>query len=141
MMMLVDTNSEVADRYERVQPKIETPSMRTKDVRPAVRRQLAVLERLQPNWDSYGGAPVAAAAIEAVTQLFDQRPYVREPFIAPVASGGLLLEWTAGAVEIEAEFDRDGVVSVLWTGPDEQSEEHGRAAASLLGRALDAVAV
>jgi hypothetical protein len=140
-MMLLDTNSQVAERYERVQAVVPTARMRTEDVRPAVRRRLAVLERLQPNWDSYGGAPVSALAIEAVIRLFDLRPYVREPFIAPVASGGLQLEWAVGDVEIEVEFDRDGGVSVLWTAPDEQSEEHGRTAASLLGRALDAVAV
>ena len=67
---------------------------------------------LRPDWDSYGAAPIELPALQKAEKLFSQivdRFYLTKreqlhPFdVAPLASGGVQLEWRSpkGALEVE----------------------------------------
>lgn len=83
--------------------------------------QLARLAALAPNWDSYGAVPPTGAAIaeaEAVLRLAFHsfgdraRPYA----IAPLADGGVSLEWKGARADVEVEAAADGALGYLFTG-------------------------
>lgn len=80
--------------------------------------RLRDLSQLSPDWDSYGADPISAGALNAVRQFLEAIAREEEvtgssglgevlkPFaIAPLASGGLQLEWRgpSGVLEVEAE--------------------------------------
>lgn len=75
------------------------------------------LQKLADNWNTYGGVPVtiraAASASDVLRSLAseDERPnytLVRPYGIAPLASGGLNLEWRGSHGEMTIEVYPDG---------------------------------
>jgi hypothetical protein len=98
-------------------------------------QRLAELSTLEANWDSYGADPPTSQAIARANQLLssiagsltapgggDARPW----FIAPVADGGVQLEWRGrhGAVEVEVgPSGRIGYLLEDGPEPHRRSEE------------------
>ncbi len=78
--------------------------------------RLKELAQLKADWDSYGAEPVSSVALVAAFELLDAVKErlcrkVREPlpqFIAPLADGGLQLEWSGQQGDIEVEIDPNG---------------------------------
>lgn len=78
--------------------------------------RLKEFAQLKVDWDSYGAEPVSSVALVAAFELLDAVKErlcrkVREPlpqFIAPLADGGLQLEWSGQQGEIEVEIDPSG---------------------------------
>ena len=97
--------------------------------------QLATLANLPANWDSYDAEPISPRAITAALHLTRSiyesfsdllGEQVRPFAIAPVADGGILVEWRApeGALEIEVGPDgRLGYLLVEGREPQRRFEE------------------
>ena len=69
-----------------------------KRIAPAWMQRIERLGKLGPGWDGYGAKPISASAIQQCMTLLDsigQRavPNPEELFIAPLADGGLELDW------------------------------------------------
>jgi hypothetical protein len=98
-------------------------------------KRIAQFADLDPDWDSYGGdppSPVARAEasrwVEIVADLFGARAGDRAvPYsVAPLADGGVQLEWRGrnGVVELEVGPDADlGYLFLLNAEDDAQTEE------------------
>ncbi len=70
---------------------------------------LARLCNLPVNWDTYGSIPISDAVLDAATELvrgasFDAAP---TPRIVPVSGGGVQLEWSKGAKELDLRVTPD----------------------------------
>lgn len=94
-------------------------------------QRLAELASLEPDWDSYGADPPTALAVTTARSLIedvarrasaatgvDPAPY----FIAPISTGGVQLEWTSPANEIEVEVGPDAALSYLLITRDDDAE-------------------
>jgi hypothetical protein len=90
-------------------------------VRDHLRRldRFATLER---GWDSYGAQPISVNAIEAASVLLMSLAAHLEPWfgrrvkpyvVAPLASGGVQLEWRGPSGIIEVDVDPEGTFSYL----------------------------
>jgi hypothetical protein len=85
--------------------------------------KLRELEKLEDNWDSYGGrapSPKAVAIGEALVRDVYQRTGVVAYNVAPLADGGVQIEWRKQARAIEVEIGPEGDLSYLDTGGDEE---------------------
>ena len=65
---------------------------------PEIAERLDYISTLAPDWDGYGAKVISPTAIEECVRLLntmDRRWYSREGdlFVAPMADGGLELEW------------------------------------------------
>lgn len=65
---------------------------------PELLERIEYLAGLEPNWDGYGSSVVSSTAVDTCTSLLnaiDEHVYAKagEPFVAPMADGGLELEW------------------------------------------------
>lgn len=92
---------------------------------PTISLRLEDLLELPPNWDSYGADPcspeiVASARglLLSLGRIFD----LPAPVISPTRTGGILLEWSSGSLELEIQLvSRDAasfVCSDVATGRD-----------------------
>ena len=74
-------------------------------VEPTV-QSLEQLLQLEPNWDTYGGSPIAPGCVVAALKLvFDiLRDDTPAPSVVPTSRGGLQLEWHTRGVDLEVEF-------------------------------------
>jgi hypothetical protein len=87
----------------------------TKAWKANVLRQISDLADLEAGWDSYGAAGISAGAIEAAKRLLSgviQRSSARSQYaapyaVAPIADGGVYLEWRTKTGEIQ-----------VWIGPE-----------------------
>jgi hypothetical protein len=76
-------------------------------------KQVIELEKLPPNWNSYGGLPPTSIATAGAKELLYGVPltvpfiYVSPPRIVPI-SGGVQFEWKKGRRELEVAFMPDG---------------------------------
>ena len=90
-------------------------------VRPA-RERLAQISRLDRDWDSYGAEPLSQKAITRANKLLGSvggyfadllgeqiRPYA----VAPLASGGVQLQWRGPGGDLEVEVGREGDLGYL----------------------------
>jgi hypothetical protein len=79
-------------------------------------RELAVLVRLEANWDGYGAKPIDKPALALATRFVNAMSSMGlpAPEIFPVPDGGVQLEWAVGPMELEIEIEpgRQGVVFV-----------------------------
>lgn len=82
---------------------------------PAALARLDELESLSPGWDSYGADPISPQALQRVKEiLFALRdgPYPGERAmpqnIAPIADGGIQLEWWRASGYLEVEITAAG---------------------------------
>jgi hypothetical protein len=106
----------------------------TLPIEVAVRR-IAGFADLEPDWDSYGGEPSSPVArteairwVEIVADLFRPRagsaagPYA----VAPLADGGVQIEWRGSRGLVELEVGPDGALGYLFVpeeAADSRSEE------------------
>jgi hypothetical protein len=91
---------------------------------------LADLLELRPNWDSYGGLPLTnenfASAIGFLARIMDDD--TEPPWVVPLPSGGVQLEWHREDLDVEVVIDRDRSVVLI--------EDRGEELEAPLGRAL-----
>ncbi|MBX3069146.1 MAG: hypothetical protein KF883_01460 [Thermomicrobiales bacterium] len=100
-------------------------------------KRLQELSRLDANWDSYGARAVGAAATSlAYRLLFDvarrsidlrihHDKSVRPWFVAPLADGGIQIEWRKVGSAIEVEIGNDGSLAYLIEHRDGWYEDSG----------------
>jgi len=78
------------------------------------------LLNLRAGWDSYGAHAVSADAVAATIRFLGlvMQEESRMPFIVPMSSGNIQLEWHSGGVDIEVEVTPDGpgAISIEQTG-------------------------
>ena len=77
---------------------------------PITNRELNELLNLEADWDSYGAKPVnpdAAVATIWFLGLVMQKESMM-PFILPMSSGNIQLEWHASGIDIEVEITPNG---------------------------------
>ncbi|MGI8550273.1 MAG: hypothetical protein ACR2PL_05650 [Dehalococcoidia bacterium] len=88
---------------------------------PSLRR-LEQLARLKPDWDSYGALPPFGSAVAQARRLLEtvagqfgaEISEGAAPFaIAPLAVGGIQLQWRGPSGEIEVEVSPDGEFGYL----------------------------
>lgn len=92
---------------------------------PALLDQMTSLLALSPGWNGHAAAPVpgraAATLFELVGATFDDTTPL--PFITPLSSGGLQLEWHEPDLEIEVAIDADGTAHVWYEDTREGAED------------------
>ncbi len=97
----------------------------TRSIDPRIKQTLTRIEslgRLEPDWDSYGGLPATSVArtaaiewVEIAADLFGSRvdaaavPYS----VAPLAHGGVQLEWRGARGIVELEVGPSGDLGYL----------------------------
>jgi hypothetical protein len=93
----------------------------------AALERIAGFADLKPDWDSYGGEPSSAVArfearrwVEIVADLFAVRAgaAARPYSVAPLADGGVQIEWCGGGSVVELEVGPAGELGFLFV-PDE----------------------
>ena len=79
--------------------------------------RISDLKKLEENWDSYGGLPVAEAAIYSIRVLLSNLDIqdMPTPHVAPLPDGGIGLHWRVGARDLEIEVETSGAVHYLET--------------------------
>jgi hypothetical protein len=116
---------------------------------PALVR-LEELRALDPDWDSYGARAVAPIALDqarrligAVEESYSGQGSAEPDFIAPVANGGLQIEWCGPRGQLELEIGPGGEIGYLVVRPEagaeRYEERHGvpfAEAVSMVARAL-----
>lgn len=85
---------------------IRVSDQRTRVSLVAAVTRLQELQQLRPGWDSYGGSPISAVAIEnsltiLIAALAKGAPV---PAIVPTSTGGVQLEWHNSRCDLELEI-------------------------------------
>ncbi|MCL1469767.1 hypothetical protein [Argonema antarcticum] len=96
------------------------PTLTDVSLNPTLER-LKQLAQLEPDWDSYGAEQVSSVALVAAFEILvtvkeQLSNQVREPlpsFVAPLADGGLQLEWSSSLLDIEVEIGPGGDFSYV----------------------------
>lgn len=80
---------------------------------------LSCLERLPPDWDSYGAPPVSRESIAAATQLLARLAGldIEPPTVVPTAKGTVQFEWHGRGACVEVE-PRSGEMFDLYAEDD-----------------------
>jgi hypothetical protein len=63
---------------------------------------------LKKNWNSYGAEPIDFEAAQAADLFLN-----KQVNIVPTSKGGVQLEWHVNGLDIEIEFDKNGIVGAL----------------------------
>lgn len=90
-------------------------------------QQLQEFARLEPDWNSYGAKPTAQTTITVATDLLKQVARiarVRPDFVAPLANGGVQLEWADGAAEIAVRISPNRTLAYLRTEGSRHTEKN-----------------
>jgi len=88
-------------------------------------RRIQELAQLPEGWNSYGSKRIQPAAVEGAVRVLRATDSERlpVPHLAPVADGGIQIEWTVGERSAEVEVRPTGTVEYLVDlGPDRTSE-------------------
>lgn len=84
---------------------------------------------LARNWDTYGGVPLSEAnarrALDFLTGVMG--PTTPVPWIAPLGSGGLQLDWAGDGVEVEVVIDGSASGALITLDDDEREVTLGDA--------------
>lgn len=116
--LLVEGWRSLSNRVVKVLDPAELPPW----VPPVVER-INEFGALPPNWDTYGGAPASESnarhALDFLMRVMGADTPL--PWIAPLGSGGLQLDWAGEGVEVEVVID-DRDSSALITVDDEEQE-------------------
>lgn len=78
--------------------------------------RLQEYETLEPNWNSYGADPIASIAIDnarVVLMAMESLRVSNPPAVAPLASGGVQVEWSEDGHYLELEFAADGSIELF----------------------------
>ncbi|MBI2940711.1 MAG: hypothetical protein HYY04_09775 [Chloroflexi bacterium] len=108
-------------RRDRSKETSTGPRDPTTFVRPEL-EQLEGFANLEPDWDSYGAAPISGKAISTARRLMTVvaeqfgdllgervRPYA----VAPVADGGVYVEWRGPGGQLQVQVGPDGNLTYL----------------------------
>jgi hypothetical protein len=78
-------------------------------------QKLASLGTLEPNWDSYGSAPLSDSVLDLATNLIRDVSFGDAPIpsIVPVSGGGVQIGWEKGVREAELQIHPDLSIEVL----------------------------
>lgn len=107
------------------------------DLMASASSKLDELARLEPDWDSYGAQRISAIAINQANRLlldatrhylelgYPEVSRVKPWFIAPLADGGIQIEWRSDSGSMEVEIGGDGRVEYLIEREDGQYEDSG----------------
>ena len=81
--------------------------------------QLAAAAELADNWDGYGAKAMDPTAVRRMRRFLAalQRDGFPAPRLVPIPDGGLQLEWTRGATELEIELDPAGSLIFVFDDP------------------------
>ena len=81
--------------------------------------QMCRLGKLQPDWDSYGAAPVSASAVDLMITLLAgvMNPNSPAPTLVPSAQGHLQAEWHTKGIDLEVEAVDPTHIVVDYEGP------------------------
>jgi hypothetical protein len=96
----------------------------------SIMRELRALGDLPPNWNSYGAAVISPEIIRAARFFILSLPdtFTERPTIVPMTRGRLQLEWHAGPISLEIEFESQSKLHYLkWdsrTGLEEEDIVH-----------------
>jgi hypothetical protein len=114
----------------------------------ATLNRIAQFASLETDWDSYGGEPPSPVAraeagrwVEIVADIFGGRagdtsiPYS----VAPLADGGVQLEWRGRNGVVELEVDPDGALGYLFLAGDQTEDGDGATWSDVLRRLLRAL--
>lgn len=92
--------------------------------------RLNELTKLKADWDSYGAQPISntalvyALGILQITKgnLSQEEEKFESFFIAPIADGGLQIEWSRQGHELEVEITSEGVLGYLLKIKQEEAQ-------------------
>jgi hypothetical protein len=109
-------------------------------LRPTIEK-LAEFAALKRDWDSYGGLPASPRAVSGATELLilladrlaHLPPEAIIPYtVAPIADGGIQLEWHGREREIEVDIGPSGALGYLVIeGQGDQRRFHEQSDVSL----------
>jgi hypothetical protein len=107
---------------------------------------------LDRDWDSYGADPISSTAVKVARGILilsadhvgrSFEPAIR-PHVAPLADGGIQIEWSTGKRAIEVEIQADGTLGYLYVeridGTERYDERDGVSVDDIL-RLLDTLVV
>jgi hypothetical protein len=89
-------------------------------------RQLQEFAALEPDWNAHGAKRIAPSAIQHAIDLVRRvadATHIGPDFVAPLANGGVQLEWDGDDAAIEVEVHPDDRFSYLLKGT-ERLEKH-----------------
>jgi hypothetical protein len=119
----------------------------TLSLQPTFRR-IVELATLPPDWDSYGAEPLTARAIAGasllITAVAEEQERTtgerRAPWTtAPIADGGLQVEWVGQGARIEVQVAPDGTLGYLIQRGDGEDARYQEADNVPFGTVLDRV--
>lgn len=107
--------------YEQVPVEVTpSPSVSADDMPGWVAPVLArvnELAYLRSGWDGFAGRPpdtrCVMRAVSFLGELMGQRPGIATPWIVPLPSGGIQVEWDRDDVEVELIFEHNGANKVV----------------------------
>lgn len=110
-----------------------------RSIEPALRR-LDVFLTLSADWDSEGASAIAPASVAVARAILDElsirsmsfsaRPV--SPFhVAPMAHGGIFMEWRKSGSALESTIHPDGSVELLFDHPSSSNRFHEKDGLSL----------
>jgi hypothetical protein len=80
---------------------------------PPYYQRLTEFAALPANWDSFGALPISSGAIDAARRLLFRIRNVSPYTLAPLASGGIQIEWRGHRTALEIEVGPAGRLSSL----------------------------
>lgn len=85
----------------------------------SVAAQFSQIQKLQPNWDSYGAMPITRRAVDAMIELLGSvmNPNAPAPTLVPSARGHLQAEWHMKGIDLEVEAIDPTHIEVDYRGP------------------------
>lgn len=112
-------------------------------------QSLSELAQLPSNWDSYGAEPPSSQAITIAQQMLTviygrlaARPEcsVQPTFIAPLADGGIQLEWNFASTEFAIQISPTGELGYLLVTHDKRGRHTEEAENVPWGQAIEMIA-
>lgn len=109
-------------------------------------QRLTEIHALPDDWDSYGALRISDRAIEAARQLLLRLPWQpanignASPYaLAPLASGGIQIEWRGNRTALEIEIDAGGRLSSLLAEDHERGSTYDERDALSAHQAVDLI--
>lgn len=99
--------------------------------------KMAEVARLPANWDSYGARPIRKECLQfAWTEILQGSMHdaTPAPSVVPTNTGGVMLEWHCGNMDLEVRVEQPGEIVVYYA--DSATGEEGEFAAERPGHFL-----